>query len=135
MRRFTFILELPITLPDHFSVLAGTMPYLRAVRAPAISAPDLSGENSLFSVCFVVQELLHQFILLRRDDRRVTVFNEIPLDFPVVFHLLFGEIIDRVRLLKQRTALIFFIPKYSGVDTMCAVGANRCIVGASMGAY
>ena len=26
-------------------------------------------------------------------------------------------------------------PKYRGVDTMCAVGANGCIVGASMGAY
>ena len=26
-------------------------------------------------------------------------------------------------------------PKYIGVDTMCAVGANRCIVGAPIGAW
>ena len=38
-------------------------------------------------------------------------------------------------LLQKRVAFVFFVPKYTGVDTMCAVGAsvgaNGCIVGAS----
>ena len=36
---------------------------------------------------------------------------------------------------RRTNTTILFIPKYKRVDTMCAMGANGCIVGASMGAY
>lgn len=80
-------------------------------------------------------EVLHPVKDLRLDDVRMALFHVVLWNRAVVLHPFLGEVILGVSLLEQGAAFVFFVPKYTGVDTMCAVGANGCIVGASMGAY
>ena len=65
----------------------------------------------------------------------MTVLHIILRNLAFILFEFFGQEVGTKALLEKRVALIAFIPKYIGVDTMCAVGANRCIVGAPIGAW
>ena len=74
-------------------------------------------------------------MLFRSDDGWVAVSDVILRKLALIFLHLLREEVRAEGLLQNRIPHVFLIPKYTGVDTMCAVGANGCIVGASMGAY
>jgi len=78
--------------------------------------------------------LLHLHEALAGNDGLVASFHVILRNDPLIGDPLLIQEVRGDCLLQKRITDLFFIPKYTGVDTMCAVGANGCIVGASMGA-
>lgn len=71
--------------------------------------------------------------ILPADDRLVVVFHVELIAFPVIRMPLELEIGEG--FLEKAVPDVLLLPQYSGFDTMCAVGENRCVVGAPMGAW
>ena len=95
MRRFTLhtIGKLVIALPDHTAVFGSRMPHFRAEETTTAGADELCRENGAAAVLLAesfssFDFRLHQFKLLRVDDRIMTVFNEILWNFTLVDLLL-----------------------------------------------
>ena len=79
---FLHVLEFVISMPDHTAVFGSRMPHFRAEEPSTAGADDFCRENAASAILFAESFssfyfCLYQLILLRGNDRIMTVFNEI----------------------------------------------------------
>ena len=93
---FLPVLEFVIALPDHTAVFGSRMPHFRAEETATAGADDFCRENAASAILFAESFssfyfCLYQLILLRGNDRIMTVFHEILRNFTLVDFLFFRQ--------------------------------------------
>ena len=120
-------LVLVIALPDDPAILIVGMPDLRPVPAAATATLHPAGEDA-DRAAPVLSRLpgghkdLDRLEGIWRDDGFVVVPDVVLWNLTLIVLFLLGQEVHGVGLLEKGIALVLLIPKYNGVDTMCAQG-------------